>query len=262
MEKFIKENFTHDFVPVLAIKEIITDDIVINPYGIDKLKDISVLRAKEAVKSSCYEFNFLKTKREVQEIIKKKKENLKTLLNNIISEKIENMSEGKTKEEVYDDLKNLLMYLISNHIYTEDRRYVSLTSENLIKGFAQKFVDESIDKFNPIFERFIEDKSSELSSTMYSFQNNYYNNHLIENKKSSAQFKNEVKAPLIEETEKRCLLYFFKNIIKYICSVFVDKFQENSENIYNQIFEKEEFKNVIVKLIEKDFEDIKENLKL
>ena len=64
MEKFIKDNFTHDFVPVLAIKEIIINNLPpIKPYGIDKLKEISILRAKEAVKSSCYEFNFLKTKR-------------------------------------------------------------------------------------------------------------------------------------------------------------------------------------------------------
>ena len=73
MGKIIKDNFTHDFVPVLAIKEIITEDISINPYGIDKLTNISILRAKEAVKSSCYEFNFLKTKREVKEILKKKR---------------------------------------------------------------------------------------------------------------------------------------------------------------------------------------------
>ena len=31
--------------------------------GLDKLKEISILRAKEAVKSSCYEFNFMKTKK-------------------------------------------------------------------------------------------------------------------------------------------------------------------------------------------------------
>ena len=262
MEKFIKESFTHDFVPVLAIKETILDNINIDPYGIDNLKNISVLRAKEAVKSSCYEFNVMKTKREVQEIINKKKENLRLILNNIIKEKIEVMSEGKTIEEVYDDLKNLLFYLISNHIYIEDRRYISLESENLIKDFSKKCIDESIPKFKSLFNSYIDIKSSDLGYTLYSYQNNYYNSSYIEYKKSSEQFKNEVKNKLYEETYNKALIYYFKNLIKFICSFCVEKFQENSENIYKQIFEKEEFQNVIVKLIEKDFEEIKTNLVL
>ena len=183
MEKFIKESFTHDFVPVLAIKETILDNINIDPYGIDNLKNISVLRAKEAVKSSCYEFNVMKTKREVQEIINKKKENLRLILNNIIKEKIEVMSEGKTIEEVYDDLKNLLFYLISNHIYIEDRRYISLESENLIKDFSKKCIDESIPKFETLFNSYINSKSSDLGYTLYSYQNNYYNSSYMEYKK-------------------------------------------------------------------------------
>lgn len=197
MEKFIKESFTHDFVPVLAIKETILDNINIDPYGIDNLKNISVLRAKEAVKSSCYEFNVMKTRREVRDIINKKKENLRLILNNIIKEKIEVMSEGKTKGEVYDDLKNLLFYLISNHIYIEDRRYISLESENLIKDFSKKIIDESMPKFNTLFNSYIDNKSSELGNTLYSYQNNYYESHYIENKKSSDQFKNEERKKII-----------------------------------------------------------------
>ena len=76
------------------------------------------------------------------------------------------------------------------------------------------------------------------------------------------QFKNEKKNDLIEETNKKALMYFYKNLFKYICSLCVEKFQENSENIYKQILEKEEFRNLIVKIIEKDFEEINKNLKL
>ena len=51
-------------------------------------------------------------------------------------------------------------------------------------------------------------------------------------------------------------------MIREICTLYVSKFQEISEGIYNNIFEKEEFHNLIVKLIEKDFEEIDKNLKL
>ena len=76
MKKFIHDNFDlyHDFIPVLALKDIIRDEFPpLNPFGIDKLKEISVLIAKEAVKSSCYEFSVQKTKKEVKEIINKKR---------------------------------------------------------------------------------------------------------------------------------------------------------------------------------------------
>ena len=261
MEKFIKDNFTHDFMPVLAKKDIILDEIEVNPRGLDELKKISVLRAKEAVKSSCYEFNFIKTKREVQEIIKKKKESLNTILNKIISDKINVMSEGKSKEEVYDDLKNLLIYLISNHIYNTDRKLVTLKSEDLIRDYSKKVIDRNMSKFDTLFNNFIENKSNDLSYTLYNYQYNHYENSYID-KKSSNEFKSEAREPLREETQNKAKVCFFKNLIKEICTLYVKKFQEISEGVYNQIFEKDEFKNLIVKLIEKDFEEIDKNLKL
>ena len=261
MEKFIKDNFTHDFIPILAKKDIILDDIEVNPRGLDELKKISVLRSKEAVKSSCYEFNFLKTKREVQEIIKKKKESLNTILNKILSDKINVMSEGKSKEEVYDDLKNLLIYLISNNIYNTDRKLVTLQSEELIKDYSRKVIDRNMSKFNTLFNNFIEDKTNNLSNIFYNYQYNYYRSNLID-KKEIYVFKNEARGPLIEETQNKAMVCFFKNLIKDICTLYVMKFQEISEGIYNQIFEKEEFHNLIVKLIENDFEEIDKNLKL
>ena len=117
-------------------------------------------------------------------------------------------------------------------------------------------------KFDTLFNAFIENKSNELSNTFYNYQNNYWKSYLIDNKKSSSDFKNEAKQPLNEVTKNKAQVYFFKNLIENICTLYVKKFQEISEEIYNQIFEKEEFHNLIVKLIEKDFEEIDKNLKL
>ena len=71
-----------------------------------------------------------------------------------------------------------------------------------------------------------------------------------------------LKDDLVEATNKKAKMHFFRNLIKFLCSLCVEKFQEKSENIYHQILEKEEFKNLVMKLIEKDFEDIDKNLKL
>ena len=265
MKNFIRQNFdfSHDFIPVLAVQEIIVDDLPpINPYGIDKLKEISVLRAKKAVKSSCYEFNVQKTKREVQVIINTKKENLNNKINNIIAEKIELITEEKNKEDIYEELSNVLVNIISNIINMNERKLVLEQSQNIIKDFAKKFVDESMPKFDELFERYIENESYELAHKLYNYQNNYTQSYDIVDKKNEGQFKHEKRDILKEETNKKAKMNFFRNLIKYICSLCVEKFQAKSENIYQEILEKEEFKNLIMKLIEKDFEDIDKNLKL
>ena len=265
MKKFIRQNFnfSHDFIPVLALPEIIIDDLPpINPYGIDKLKEISVLRAKKAVKSSCYEFNVQKTKREVKGIINTKKENLNTMINNIIAEKIERITEEKTKEDIYEDLSNLLINIISNIINMNENKLVSEQSQNIIKNFARKFVDESMPKFDELFEKYIEFESYNLAYQLYSYQNNYNYSYDIKDKKSVEEFKYEKRDILKEETITKAKMNFFRNLIRYICSLCVEKFQAKSENIYREILEKEAFKKLIMKLIEKDFEDIDKNLKI
>lgn len=253
----------HDFIPVLALQEIIVDNLPpIKPYGMDKLKEISILRAKKAVKSSCYEFNVQKTKREVQLIIKNKKENLNNMLNNIIAEKIGIINEEKTKEEIIEELNNLLVNIISNIINMDEKKLISEQSQNLIKEFAEKFVEESMPKFDALFERYIQNQSYQLGYRLYRYQNDYSQSYYIEGKKNEYQFQSEKRNDIIEATNKKAKMYFFRNIIKFICSLCMTKFQEKSENIYQEFLEKEEFKNLVIKLIEKDFEDIDKNLKL
>ena len=196
MKKFIHDNFdfSHDFVPVLALEEIIDEDLPPKkPYGIDKLKEISVLRSKKAVKSSCYEFNVQKTKREIKVIINNKKANLNNMLNNIIAEKIKTITEEKTKEEINEDLNNLLVNIISNIINIDERKLVSQKSQNIIKDFVKKFVDESMPKFDALFEKYIYNKSYDLADKLYSYQTNYIGSYLIENKKNVEEFKYEKK---------------------------------------------------------------------
>ena len=262
MEKFIKSNFTHDFVPVLAIEEVISEDIIIKPYGIDKLKEISISRAKEAVKSSCYEYNILNTKKKIQKILNNLKKSLNLILNNNISEKLKIMNEGKSLEEMYDDLKNLLIFLFSNNLYIGTRKYVSKESENIIKIFSEIYINECIEKFIDYFIAFINKESEKISQVLLDFQNNFNNNNegLLNNLKDKNQFQEESKKYLEKEISDKALLYCIKNAIKNICSLCVVKFQENSEKVYNQILEKEEFQNIILKLIENDFEEINKNL--
>ena len=117
-------------------------------------------------------------------------------------------------------------------------------------------------KFDALFEKYIQNQSYQLGYRLYRYQSDYSQSYYIEGKKDEYQFRDEKKNDLIEATNKKAKMLFFRNLIKFICSLCMEKFKEKSENIYQEILEKEEFKNLIIKLIEKDFEDIDKNLKL
>ena len=67
------------------------------------------------------------------------------------------------------------MNIISNHFNLNyEEKIISEQSENLVKDFVKKFVDESTPKFDTLFEKYIQDKSNDLSNKLYTYQNNYY----------------------------------------------------------------------------------------
>ena len=179
-----------------------------------------------------------------------------------IYEKLKIMNEGKSLEEFYDYFKNILIFLFSNNIYIDTRRYVSIESENILKIFSKNYINECIEKFIDYFIDYINKESEKLAQALIDFQNNFNNSHesLLNKLIDKKEFQEESKYYLEKELFDKCLLYYIKSSIKYICSLCVVKLQENSEKVYNQILEKEEFQKIILKLIENDFEEINKNL--
>ena len=68
MEEYIKSNLKFDFAPIFTIDKLNNQNKEIKQDCIDKLKHLSVIKAKEAVKSSCYEYNILNKKKKIQKI--------------------------------------------------------------------------------------------------------------------------------------------------------------------------------------------------
>ena len=262
MEEYIKSNLKFDFAPIFTIDKLNNQNKEIKQDCIDKLKHLSVIKAKEAVKSSCYEYNILDTKKKIQKIINDLKNNLNLMLKNKILKKLEIMCEGKDLGEIYVDLKKLLIALFSNNIYIGSRQYISIESEDIIKVFSENYINECIEKFNEYFIDYINKESEKLSQNLLDFQNNFNNNNekLLNNLIDKNKFKEESKNYLEKKLYNKAFFYCIKNAIKFICSLCVIKLQENFEKIYNQILEKELFHNIILKLIENDFEKINKNL--
>ena len=262
MKKFIKDNYKSkdDFVPVLARKEVIKGRYVIEPFGIDELKNISVLRAKKAVNTTFYEdyINQIKSK------VKNKLDRLEMKLNSYIRKTVENklkiMEVGKSNEEIYEDLKNLLFNLLSNYIYNstdnKPRSFISLKSENFLYEFSKKVIQAPMNEFNEKFNHYIIDQSVEISININDkkkYDINYY--EIIEIVK---YFIDKNKKSLYQTA----WLSYIKNYIKNICTLFANELKDYSEKIYNNITQQENFKLIIKDLIKKNFDKIKEKLHL
>ena len=101
MENFIKENctFQFDFIPVLAKKEKICN-IEINSFGIDKLIETSILRAKEAVKTTLIENSTFQTKQLIKDNLQIINTHIDYFMENELKNKLKIMNVGKYRRNM------------------------------------------------------------------------------------------------------------------------------------------------------------------
>ena len=271
MEKFIKEKFKScDFIPVLAKKAKIFN-YIIEPIGLDKLKEKSILRAKEAVKSSCYEFYFKETEKEIKNSIANDIDAINSTLSNSLKEKLEIMKEGKSEEEISDDLKNLLTNLISLNINFENRTYLSNKNNELIREFSEKFIKESYQKFNDFFnEEYCEKENTnilqEVNTNFYNIFNNdfcTYNEFLDYSKLSDDEIKKNINKSLEKNLRPNILLCYLKKCIENIFNHCQTKFKEFSKKTFENILrEDKDFKSFILKIAQKEFDKMNDKIQM
>ena len=262
MRKFIKDNYKSedDFIPVLARKEILKGNYVIEPFGIDQLKNISVLRAKKVVNTTFYEDYINQIKHKIKSQLDKIEMKLNLYIKTIVENRLKIMEAGKSNEEIYEDLKNLLSNFLSIYIYnnTDDkpRTFISSKSENILYEFSKKVIQDPMNEFNEKFNNYIIEQSIEISL------------NINDNKESDIKVYEigEIINSLIDKRKKslyqEAWISFIKNYIKNICELYVMGLKDNSEKVYNNIIRQENFKHLIKDLIKKNFEKIEEKLHL
>ena len=170
-KKFLKErNIENDFIEVLAMEKrtkTIDDNKynVIPSFGLDKLLELSIKRAKNAVNSSCYEGLLKEIETEVEEklnsLIEDIKNNLSTKIENIISE-MEKKIDLKNFDEV---ITKIIVELFHNFFFLStdveiDNKYAgtlrqfhlrnSITNKTL--NNIKNSVNENLNEFLDIYQ--------------------------------------------------------------------------------------------------------------
>jgi GTPase SAR1 family protein len=254
MKTFIQENctFNFDFVPVLVKPELI-NTITIPSSGIKELTEISFLRAKEAVKTSFFENLYLQTNQIVEEQLVKIKNQFDLFINNNLKNRINIMKEGKSNEEICDDLKNLLSNLIS----IDSKKYLSKESECLIYEFSKCFIQNSFEDLKNIFPYEVYSIGQKILE------------YISSQKKESSLSKYQIEkliSNFVEKKEdiflKKIWIIFVKKLIEQICLICVDLLKKKIETIYKNVKDVKDFKNIIEKIVLTNFNEIKEKLQI
>ena len=254
MKIFIQENctFNFDFVPVLAKPEII-NTITIPSSGINELTEISFLRAKEAVKTSFFEILYLQTKQIVEEQLVNIKNQFDLFINNNLKKKINIMKEGKSNEEICDDLKNLLFNLIS----IDFKKNLSKESECLIYEFSEFFISDSFEKTKDIFVSLDYGIKKEILECIKSQKE--------KSSLSTFQIEKLIKKFFEKKEEiflKKLWIIFIKKNIDEVCLICADLLKKKIETIYKNVKDVKDFKNIIEKIVLTNFNEIKEKLQI
>ena len=263
MEKIIKEK-NYDFIPVLALKVEVAQ-FVVEPFGIKELKELSVKRARDAVKFSNYENYILQTSEEIENQIKDINGQLDSLIEKKVKTKLDIMSEGKSDEEICDYLKNLLFFSISDSIYNKNRTFVSINSENLIDEFSKNAINKELkESFEKRFNEYIDNECKKMLQEILEKNRYKINEYSLSEDKIKKIIVDSIKENKIiyQSFYQRAWISYIKKYLGGIFKMYVDAFKKVSENIYKEILIRDDFKNCIKKLVKERFDEIEEKLKL
>ena len=258
MKNFIEQNYNSnfEFIPVLAKPEIIDENFVIPIKGIDKLKEISCLKAKEAVKTSIFEHFYSQAKEEIGNHLEKLNKELDLFKDNKIKLKLDTINENKDNKEICDDLKNLLFYLISNNICIDNKKLLP-ESEKLIYELSDVFIKDSYEKIKNNYIDYINIINNEIfnyiSKNKQIYEIKFDDNSI---KKTINEFVDNKKEMLLN----RIWFFFIKKKFADICLESIDLLKDNSKNVYNNLPNEKEFKDYVDNIVQNYFDEIKKNI--
>ena len=251
------------FVPVIAkdieIKGDDEDDSpsIIKKKGLEKLKRMSIEKAKDAISSSCYSA----LKKNITEIVKTNLEiqskNLKEYLQIMIDQKIQNLREGTTIPLMNDTITEIIIEIIK--IYLSDQND-PITSEgfNHIKNFLDDFFKESMNFYSECLQILINEKAEKYSQEIINLQLEIIKKHHGNLKKyqDKNDFEAKLKQEILTKLKPKAELYCMKNAAKFITQPMKDYFEKFIENKYTKIIDGENIQIIFQEEAAKTFDKL------
>ena len=264
--------FNYPFVPVIAKK---LDDKEV--MGLEELKEISIVKAKDAVESACYQGIFKKLMQTSKEKIK----NLEFIIKEKIQEKAKIIIEKIEKEgklnTLKEYLKEIFTYILDSYLSIKlscnDEEFI--VNKNLYSINGEKMITDLINDYfkfcNDISKKsyicILKEKVNTLVEKIYNEQIsfNITNQNTIQMKTKDI-IKQEIKTKIDNILKNKADVYYLKNAFN-IFLMFLQKLIPFSfDHFYKTYLEKlekdnKDMKEMITQKIRKQFEELEEKIK-
>ena len=285
-KEYIKNlKIDNDFVEILAEKTeagFENNTVEVPAYGLDRLMEISIQRAKNAIDSACYE-GFVK---EINDKVEKRLDDLVLNLNLKIEARIQEITQ---KIEKYWDIKDLQKKLVemiveifyyffflssdikiepNNNYKTTIKTYCgdltySISDSNLknIELFVGTYYKEFLNLFENNLNELVNNYIEKLTKEVKEFRNDFIvkNNafDLTDTDEMIEDLRLYMKLSIKYDAKKVVFKKFFLNIINPIVEEFKNLFNE----LYKNVIKDKNYKEKGQKMMKMNFDKIEEKIK-
>ena len=230
--------------------------IIVPKKGLQKLKKLSIEKAKGAVSSACYSAIKKNIREGVSEKLKKTTENIKKYLQAKTREKINKLKEGTDISIMTDTITAIIVEIIKLYLSGgDDGDAISSEGFNYIKNFLDDFFTESIKCYLQCLKLIINKSAEKYSEELVNLQIQIGKKHNgnLKFMKTKNEFELDLKNRILNKLESKAKLFCMKNAAKFISepvreyfSKFIDKKYDeiiNNEKDVQIIFQEEAKKN-------------------
>lgn len=241
-DKINKLHLNLGFIDVIA-KELKCCGMTLQTKNLDNLKQLSIDKAADAIRSSCYTFLKKKISDYVKNNLQKQKDKIKEHIKKTIHEKIEILTCGNELLNTINIIAEVIMDIIKIYI-SEENTGAAFTSQgsNYVSEFLVYIFQETMKSFTDALLNIINEKSTNYSQQLISlvlkiskqYNVNIYDDNLEEN------FKKRLQKDLLDRIEMTAQLFCMKNTAKFITKILNEKIESFIENKYRKNLESED----------------------
>ena len=271
----------YDFIEVLAKEYRLKNNTIIQPFNLDKLREVSIQRAKSAIESSCYEGLLEEIKIHIKENLENLMKILKEKINQEVLEIISKINKNTRIKYLHTVIKDIITNLLYQYFFLDpdvkfkkkgentygelfDLKYsISELTKFNIENFVVKYFEEIVNIYQKNLDEINENYSKELANEILIFQNDYNkeNDNLLEVKWTFTELQIIQKAYINENISKIVELAALKNCISFISNPLIEQFENFFSQLYVEGMNLEEFKETSNEAVKLSFDKIEEKIK-
>lgn len=282
--KYISEELklNNEFIPILSLETEINagdKEIKISPFGLDKLKEISIKLAMGAINSACYDGLTKDIKNHIKEKISNLSEDLKIKINSFVKDILSKINEDIKIEDIYKDLNFIILNLFYKYLYIDPKievinhekpeiqagkiKYeISESTQMIVKDFVMDYFKECMNSLDDSIKKILKKESEKSSKEIYTFQLEYNLHHEnLLDVKTTTEMEYIIKDQINSKLYKKAKLASIKNSFQYIVIPIIELLGLYFDELYKQCMLKKDFEENVNKIIKVPFDNIQKKIK-